>query len=140
MKAIDTTVKDRYGDSITISTLDYIDDAVYIEAQESGFSTSLSFTLDGAREIRDTLNSVVGGVSDPNEAKLRLAADLGLRAKFDYEGENDDYPETRRVEPKRVFHGPRGLMVGGESYDEDGGSEGPRQFYLSRIDGKVAIR
>lgn len=88
--------------------------------------------------IRDAANLPHGDAvaGDPNEAKLRLAASHGLRAKFAYQGERDYRAVERRLEPKAVING----FVSGESFDQGGAPEGYRQFRLDRIHGPVAIR
>lgn len=75
-------------------------------------------------------------VSENNDAKLELAADLELQAKFQYQGEGDFAPRERRV----VVEEFDGEYVEGVSYDANSQSEGYRRFRLDRIEGKVAIR
>lgn len=70
-----------------------------------------------------------------NEAKLELAANYGLRARFNYTNEEGE-TRDRRLEVN-VYDGE---YVVGQSYDESGRSEGYRRFRLDRINGDVTIR
>ena len=67
-------------------------------------------------------------------AKLELAAELGLQAKFNYT--HDGSTRERRL----VVEDFDGEYVSGESYNEAGRHEGYRQFRLDRIEGSVVIR
>lgn len=94
------------------------------------------------RELRNALDVFLGEGTrfDPNAAKLELAAQLGLRAKFAYRGDRDYRATERRIEPEKVYDASGNTYVAGESYDEGGEAEGYRQFRLDRISGEVSVR
>ena len=74
-----------------------------------------------------------------NEAKLEVAADHGLRAKFSYTNRHGETHDVR-LEPSDVWTSEGALYVGGETFDEDGDSEGYKQYRVESINGSVVIR
>lgn len=147
MRDINTEITDTYGDTLTIRA----NKDGFELFDESGQTNPGDFYFDQeqARDLRDLLNEFLGedvigytpeNVS-PNEAKLRLAAELGLRAKFSYRGERDYRAVERRLTPDSVYEsGNSVIYVAGESYDAGGEPEGYRQFRLDRISGEVVVR
>lgn len=113
-------------------------------------ATEFLFDKETATAIRNFINEFLDEDSTTsvldldamshNEAKLRIAADLGLRAKFSYRGEHDYRAVERRLVPDAVSEKHGVLYVGGESYDAGGADEGYRLFRLDRISGEVVVR
>lgn len=141
------TITDTSGDKIEVSEMEgeLLLDA---DAAENYLDREEAIRLRGA------INDFLGWTTDepdnevdfytdevtPNEAKLRLAALMGLKAKFAYAGERDYRSVPRRIEPDTVEERNGVTYVLGESYDEGGASEGIRQFRLDRISGEVVVR
>lgn len=73
--------------------------------------------------------------TEANDAKLGLAHDWELRAKFNYTNEDG---ETR--DRRLAVEDYDGMYVAGLSYDERGNVEGYRRFLIDRINGPVVIR
>lgn len=134
------TITDTHGDSLTVQ--EYAG-CLYIEAD----ATENEFDRDEARELRDAINEYLseepedeGDAPTANEAKLRLAAQYGLKTKFAYAGERDYRAVERRLVPDTVEERQGVVYVTGESFDEGGVSQGLRQFRLDRISGEVVVR
>lgn len=142
-----TTITDTYGDTLEIEydTTGNEDDTFEIKALD-GETSNYLFNREQATEFRDALNEFLQPVFDwgsdigPNEAKLRLAAQYGLKVKFAYAGERDYRAVERRLVPEEVYVNHDHVLVGGESFDQGGVSEGYRQFRLDRISGEVVVR
>lgn len=135
------TITDTSGDTIEVSDFDgelYLD----AEAQENYLDREEAIRLRGA--INEFLawsdDEDEGELPTANEAKLRLAAQYNLKAKFAYAGERDYRAVERRLEPDTVETRNGVVYVTGDSYDEGGDYEGIRQFRLDRISGQVVIR
>jgi predicted DNA-binding transcriptional regulator YafY len=135
------TNEDQYGDTFTI-TAGYETDKLYVDAREGDNEAEVELDADAVVRLRDALSEFIGEPEDDAEiAKLRLAADYGLRAKFAYQGDLDRKPVERRLEPESIHTDINGTTyVRGESYDAGGQPEGYRQFRLDRISGSVVIR
>jgi predicted DNA-binding transcriptional regulator YafY len=138
---VDTTITDNYGDELRI---DPDEENLYFTVDnDEGFE----FDRDAAIQVRDAINEYLGTSSTveedaptANEAKLRLAAQYGLKAKFAYAGERDYRAVERRLEPDTVETRSGVTYVLGESYDQGGEDQGYRQFRLDRISGEVVVR
>lgn len=137
---MDYTITDTYDDELHIAT---VEEKLYFSVDnDEGFE----FERGQAVEVRDAINEFLGvepeGDTTPtaNEAKLRLAVQYGLRAKFAYAGDRDYRAVERRLEPDSLYTIGLQTYVSGESYDEGGAPEGYRQFRLDRISGEVVVR
>lgn len=140
MSTYTTTITDVEGDCCTVTVHDD-DHEVELEAD----ANCMVYDHAGASVLRDALNNFLGeaqadACDTANEAKLRVAVEWDLRAKFAYKGDLDRKPVERRVEPDSVYENHGVLYVGGESYDQGGDPEGYRQFRLDRISGEVVVR
>lgn len=146
--SINVEITDKWGDKLVLgSYVDPGDEFIYVNVADE---IEIEVDQEQARQLRDGFNAFLledktTSVLDiesmsPNEAKLRLAADLGLRAKFSYRGERDYRAVERRLVPDTVFENKGVLYVGGEAHDAGGELEGYRQFRLDRISGEVVVR
>ncbi len=111
----------------------YVDDFVVREGDPSGECQILN--RDPNKE-----NNTVTPNHEANQAKLEVAADYGLQAKFTYTNECGEAAE-RRVRPTQVWANyADNVIVSGMSYDANGSDEGHRNFRLDRIEDDVVIR
>jgi predicted DNA-binding transcriptional regulator YafY len=74
-------------------------------------------------------------VNNYNEAKLDLAVECGLQAKFSYTNERGETAERRLL-----VEDYDGEYVSGQSYDQNSQYEGYKRFRLDRINDSVVIR
>lgn len=132
-------ISDTDGDNLTIE--EYGGD-LHFEAD----ANLMVYDRPAVESIRNACNEFLGPEFDwgskigANEAKLRLAAEYGLKAKFAYTGERDYRAVERRIVPEDVYVNHDHVLVGGESFDQGGIPEGYRQFRLDRISGEVVVR
>lgn len=92
--------------------------------------------LDRANNTKETVTPMLTADDrDANEAKLNVAVEYDLHAKFNYTNERGETHDVR-LKPDDVYDG----RVGGYSYDEDGDEEGYKQYRLDRINDKVVVR
>jgi hypothetical protein len=118
-------------------TLDY-DEPTYgvLRQSEHGFWPD---ELERINEPKET-PPVTPVSQEANYAKLNLAVEYDLRAKFSYTNEEGRTHDVR-LEPDDIWTDFRGTQyVGGDSYDEDGDVEGYKQYRVERIQDAVAIR
>lgn len=148
--SINVEITDKWGDKLVLgSHVDPGDEFIYVNVADE---FEIEIDQEQARQLRDGFNAflledetppITGATPSlvsPNEAKLGLAAAIGLRAKFSYRGERDYRAVERRLVPDTVFENKGVLYVGGESHDAGGQPEGYRQFRLDRISGEVVVR
>jgi hypothetical protein len=75
-----------------------------------------------------------------NAAKLDLAAELGLSARFNYTNESGETHDVRLAVQEVWANYADVTYAGGLSYDEDGDLEGYKVYRLDRVNDRVVIR
>lgn len=149
------TLTDSYGDSLQLITETSSPGIEFLTDSDDQY-TDILFYVDGQREaieaIRDACASVLGDEAietesltqkdrDANQAKLEIAAQFGLQAKFAYQGDDDDKSRERRVVAENFWQDASGrYLVGGLTYDSAGNDEGYRQFRIDRLTSKAVVR
>lgn len=141
--------RDRDGDTAVIEKIDgseitfsypnkpNLDTIPWYTDTEADYFTALVPLTTANKEHSDTVST---REQDINEAKFDLAVEHGLRAKFNYTNEQGETHDVR-LEPDDVWRSDEGnVLVGGDSYDEDGRFEGYKQYRLDRVNGPAAIR
>lgn len=89
--------------------------------------------------IKFTPKETTNAMHTSERAKLDLAVEHGLRAKFVYTNESGETHDVR-LEPDDVYLIGPNAYVAGESYDENGDTDGYKQYRLDRIQSPVTVR
>jgi predicted DNA-binding transcriptional regulator YafY len=146
-----SSVKDNYevDEVVSIDRLtvykDLEDDTVFPVAVEvKGLDDTYEsewLDVDQVKELALALSKSVGEAdiqhtTDPNEAKLLVAAEFGLKARFEYRGEADLDFRVRRIEVSDLVLDESPAYVVGYDAEDDGQT---KRFRLDRVRGSVAI-